>query len=133
MTWATAYLPHVVALVGAGGLGASLKPTFDFILRRRERSDTVALELVQRLQARIDGLELAGAAERLSCAQQVEHQRELYEAKLSQLRHELANYRTENQMLLMVLELAPEKSALILARMRQERVAIAGSTEAEPA
>jgi hypothetical protein len=125
MTMAATYLPHLVAMVGAGGLGAALKPTFDFVLRRRERSDSVAMDLVQRLQARIDALELAGAAERVACAQQVEHQRELYEAKLSQLRQELVTYRSENQMLLMVLELAPEKSALILARMRQDRVAIA--------
>lgn len=122
------YIPHVAAMVGAGGLGAALKPTYDFLLRKREQTDTnaartdaIAMELVGKLQLRIEALEQAGEAERAACAQQIEHQRELSEAKLAQLRHEVATYRAENQMLLLVIEMAPEKSAVILARLRQER------------
>ena len=124
------YIPHVAAIIGAGGLGAALKPTYDFLLRKRvqidtnaARTDAIAMELVRTLQKRIEALEHAGEAERVACAQQIEHQRELSEAKLEQLRHEVAHYRSENQMLLMVIEMAPEKSAAIIARLRQDAIA----------
>lgn len=120
MTWAM-YLPHLVALVGAGGFGAALKPTFDFVGRQRERSDGVAMALVAKLQVRIDALEAAGEAERAACAHEMTQLRSLHEAQVTSLRHEVATYRSENQMLLLVLEMAPEKSASIIARLRQQQ------------
>lgn len=121
MTWITANWHVAIAMLSSLGIGGLVTKLLEYRKATRAAADELALTLVKSLQARVDTLERAGADERAACARSIDQQRELYEAKVASLRHEVGNYRAENQMLLTVLEMAPDKAAAILARHREYR------------
>jgi hypothetical protein len=100
------------AALGGGGIGAGLRPILDYSRSRRRQTDEVAMGLVEKLQARIERLEEAQAAERQLC-----------DAKLSILRHELRNMQGNFDALLLAIEVAPEKAAEVVAKVKARRKA----------
>lgn len=105
-----AWAPLFGAAVGGGGIGAGFRPILDYWRSRRHQTDEVAMGLVEKLQARIDRLEEAQVAERQLC-----------DAKLSVLRHELRNVQGNFDALLLAIEVAPEKAAEVVARLKARR------------
>ena len=98
------------AAIGGGGLGAGLRPILDYMKGRRRQTDEVAMGLVEKLQARIERLEESSAAERALC-----------DAKLAVLRHELKNVQGNFDALLLAIEIAPEKAAEVVAKIKTRR------------
>ena len=107
-TWA----PLFGAALGGGGIGAGVRPILTYWKGRRRQTDEVAMGLVEKLQARIDRLEDAQVAERQLC-----------DAKLSVLRHELRNVQGNFDSLLLTIEIAPEKAVEVIARVKARRKA----------
>ncbi len=107
-----AWAPLCGAALGGGGIGAGLRPILGYWKGRRRQTDAVAMELVERLQSRIGRLEESQAAER-----------ELCDAKLSALRHELRNVQGNFDALLLAIEVAPEKAAEVVAKIKARRKA----------
>jgi hypothetical protein len=107
-----AWAPLCGAALGGGGIGAGIRPILDYWKSRRRQTDEVAMGLVEKLQARIERLEEAQAAERQLC-----------DAKLSVLRHELRNVKGNFDALLLAIEIAPEKAAEVVARVKARRKA----------
>jgi len=93
-----AWAPMCGAALGGGGLGAGLRPILDYWKGRRRQTDEVAMGLVEKLQARIERLEESSAAERQLC-----------DAKLSVLRHELKNVQGNFDALLLAIEWRPKR------------------------
>lgn len=106
-----AWAPIGAAALGGGGVGAGLRPILDY-WRGRRQADEVAMGLVEKLQARIERLEESSAAERQLC-----------DAKLSLLRHELKNVQSNFDALLLAIEVAPERAAEVVARIQGRRAA----------
>lgn len=104
--------PLGAAALGGGGIGAGLRPILDYWKGRQRQTDAVAMGLVEKLQSRIERLEESQAAER-----------ELCDAKLSALRHELRNVQGNFDALLLAIEVAPEKAAEVVARVKARRKA----------
>lgn len=100
------------AALGGGGIGAGMRPVLDYWKGRRAQTDEVAMGLVQKLQTRIERLEETQAAERQLC-----------DAKLSLLRHELKNVQGNFDALLLAIEVAPEKAAEVVAKIKNRRAA----------
>ena len=107
-----AWAPLCGAALGGGGIGAGMRPILDYWKSRRLQTDEVAMGLVEKLQARIERLEDGQAAERQLC-----------DAKLSVLRHELRNVEGNFDALLLAIEVAPEKAAEVVARVKARRKA----------
>jgi hypothetical protein len=107
-----AWAPLWGAALGGGGIGAGLRPVLGYWKGRRRQTDKMAMELVETLQARIERLEEAQAAERQLC-----------DAKLSVLRHELRNVQGNFDALLLAIEVAPEKAAEVVAKVKAQRKA----------
>ena len=107
-----AWAPLCGAALGGGGIGAGMRSILDYWKGRRSQTDKVAMGLVEKLQARIDRLEEAQAAERQLC-----------DAKLSVLRHELRNVQGNFDALLLAIEVAPEKAAEVVAKVKARREA----------
>lgn len=107
-----AWGPLFGAALSGGGIGAGMRPVLDYWKGRRRQTDEVAMGLVEKLQARIDRLEQSQAAERQLC-----------DAKLSVLRHELRNVQGNFDALLLAIEVAPEKAAEVVARVKARRKA----------
>jgi len=107
-----AWAPLFGAALGGGGLGAGLRPVLDYWKGRRAQTDAVAMGLVEKLQTRIERLEEAQVAERQLC-----------DAKLSVLRHELKNVQGNFDALLLAIEVAPEKAAEVVAKIKRRRAA----------
>lgn len=105
-----AWAPLCGAALGGGGIGAGMRPILDYWKARRRQTDQVAMGLVEKLQARIERLEEAQAAERQLC-----------DAKLSVLRHELRNVEGNFDALLLAIEVAPEKAAEVVAKVKARR------------
>ncbi len=100
------------AALGGGGIGAGLRPVLDHLRGQRRQTDEVAMGLVEKLQARIERLEESSAAERQLC-----------DAKLSALRHELRNVQGNFDALLLAIEVAPERAAEVIAKVKARRAA----------
>jgi len=100
------------AALGGGGIGAGVRPILDYWKGRRRQTDEVAMGLVEKLQARIERLEEAQEAERQLC-----------DAKLTVLRHELKNVQGNFDALLLAIEVAPEKAAEVVAKVKARRKA----------
>ena len=100
------------AALGGGGIGAGVRPILDYLRNRRAQADEVAMGLVEKLQTRIERLESAQVAERQLC-----------DAKLSVLRHELKNVQGNFDALLLAIEVAPEKAAEVVAKIKSRRAA----------
>jgi hypothetical protein len=107
-----AWAPIGAAALGGGGIGAGLRPILDYWRGRRRQADEVAMDLVEKLQARIERLEESSAAERQLC-----------DARLSVLRHELNNVHGNFDALLLAIEVAPEKAAEVVTRIKRRRAA----------
>lgn len=107
-----AWAPLCGAALGGGGVGAGMRPILDYWKSRRHQTDEVAMGLVEKLQTRIERLEEAQAAERQLC-----------DAKLSVLRHELRNVQGNFDALLLAIEVAPEKAAEVVAKVKARRKA----------
>ncbi|HWI85702.1 MAG TPA: hypothetical protein VNT42_05180 [Sphingomonas sp.] len=106
----SAWLSVAGAALGGGGIGAGVRPILDYWKSRRQQTDAVAMGLVEKLQARIERLEESSAAERALC-----------DARLSALRHELRNVQGNFDALLLAIEIAPEKAAEVVARIKGRR------------
>jgi len=106
------WVPLCGAALGGGGIGAGLRPILDYWKGRQRQTDEVAMGLVEKLQTRIDRLEEGQAAER-----------ELCDTKLSVLRHELRNVQGNFDALLLAIEVAPEKAAEVIAKVKARRKA----------
>jgi len=106
------WAPLCGAALGGGGIGAGVRPILDYLKGRRRQTDEVAMGLVEKLQSRIERLEEAQAAERQLC-----------DAKLSLLRHELRNVQGNFDALLLAIEVAPEKAAEVVAKVTARRKA----------
>jgi hypothetical protein len=89
-----------------------LRPVLDHLRGQRRQTDEVAMGLVEKLQARIERLEESSAAERQLC-----------DAKLSALRHELRNVQGNFDALLLAIEVAPERAAEVIAKVKARRAA----------
>lgn len=109
---APAWAPLCGAALGGGGIGAGIRPVLDYWKNRRRQTDEVAMGLVAKLQTRIERLEEAQEAERQLC-----------DAKLSVLRHELRNVQGNFDALLLAIEIAPEKAAEVVAKLKARRKA----------
>jgi len=107
---AAAWAPLCGAALGGGGLGAGVRPVLDYWKGRRRQTDEVAMGLVEKLQTRIERLETSSEAER-----------ELCDAKLALLRHELYNVQGNFDALLLAIEVAPEKAAEVVAKVKTRR------------
>lgn len=107
---APAWAPLCGAAIGGGGIGAGLRPVLEYWKGRRRQTDEVAMGLVEKLQARIERLEENSAAERQLC-----------DARLSVLRHELRNVQSNFDALLLAIEIAPEKAAEVVAKVKARR------------
>jgi hypothetical protein len=105
-----AWAPFFGAAIGGGGIGAGMRPILDYWKGRRRQTDEVAMGLVEKLQTRIERLEEAQEAERQLC-----------DAKLSVLRHELKNVQGNFDALLLAIEVAPERAAEVVARVKARR------------
>lgn len=105
-----AWLPMVTAAVGGGGIGAGMRPLLEYWKGQRKQTDEVAMGLVAKLQARIEGLEKAQA-----------HERDLCDAKLEVLRLEVQTYGGDLDALLLAIAVAPEKAAEIVAEVKERR------------
>jgi len=104
------WIPFVGSAVGGGGIGAGVRPLLEYWKGQRKQTDEVAMGLVEKLQARIDRLEQAQSAER-----------ELCDTKLQVLRQQLANVRGDFEALLLAIEIAPDKAAEVVARLKERR------------
>ncbi len=102
--------PVCGAAIGGGGVGAGFRPILDYWKGRRKQTDDVAMHLVEKLQGRIERLEESSAAERALC-----------EAKLDVVRHELENVQGNFDALLLAIEIAPEKAAEVVAKIKARR------------
>ena len=98
------------AAIGGGGIGAGFRPILDYWRSRRKQTDDVAMNLVEKLQGRIERLEESSAAERALC-----------DAKLEVVRHELENVQGNFDALLLAIEIAPEKAAEVVAKIKARR------------
>lgn len=96
--------------LGAGGIGAGVRPILDYLRGRRQQSDGVAMGLVEKLQTRIDRLEESSSSERQLC-----------DAKLDTVRAELALVHGNFEALLLAIEIAPEKAAEVVAKIKARR------------
>jgi hypothetical protein len=105
-----AWAPLFGAALGGGGIGAGLRPILKYWKGRQRQTDEVAMGLVEKLQTRIERLEEAQAAERQLC-----------DAKLTVLRHELRNVQGNFDALLLAIEVAPEKAAEVVAKVKARR------------
>jgi hypothetical protein len=105
-----AWAPLCGAAIGGGGIGAGLRPILDYWKGRRRQTDEVAMSLVEKLQGRIERLEESSAAERALC-----------DAKLEVLRYELENVQGNFDALLLAVEVAPEKAAEVVAKIKARR------------
>lgn len=105
-----AWLSFGGAAIGGGGIGAGLRPLLEYRKNRRRQTDEVAMALVERLQTRVERLEESSAAERV-----------WYEARLTTLRHELKNVQGNFDALLLAIEIAPEKAAEVVAKIKARR------------
>ncbi len=108
-----AWWPQVVTGLGGLGSGGVISGYLTHKRATREQTDEVALSLVEQLRDELKAVRAEQARER-----------ELCEANLSSLRHEVANYRTATQMLLMGIELAPDKAAEVVIRVRERLQAV---------
>ena len=104
---AQSWTPLCVAAISGGGIGAALRPVLEYWKGRRQQTDEVAMGLVEKLQARIERLEESSLAERAMC-----------DAKLSALRHELKNVQGNFVALLLAIEVAPERAADVVAKIK---------------
>jgi len=104
------WVPMVAAAAGGGGATTLVRPLLDHFRNKRRQTDEVAMELVAKLQTRIERLEEAQ-----------EHERELCDAKLASLRHELRNVEGNFDALLLAIEVAPEKAAEVVAKIKARR------------
>jgi hypothetical protein len=105
-----AWAPLCAAAIGGGGIGAGLRPILDYMKGRRRQADDVAMSLVEKLQGRIERLEESSTAERALC-----------DAKLAVLRHEFKNVQGNFDALLLAIEIAPEKAAEVVAKIKARR------------
>lgn len=96
--------------LGGGGIVAVVRPFLDYLKTKRGQTDEVAMELVEKLQARIERLEEAASTERQLC-----------DAKLAVLRHELRNIEGSFDSLMLAIEVAPEKAAEVVAKIKEQR------------
>lgn len=108
----SAWAPLFGAAMGGGGIGAGVRPILDYWKGRRRQTDEVAMGLVEKLQARIERLEEAQIAERQLC-----------DARLTVLRHELRNVQGNFEALLLAIEVAPERAAEVVAKVKARRKA----------
>lgn len=104
------WAPLIGSAIGGGGVGAGIRPILEFFKAKRKQTDEVAMGLVEKLQARIDRLEEAQVAERQLC-----------DAKLQVLRHQLVNVQGNFDALLLAIEVAPEKAAEVVAKVTARR------------
>ncbi|USI71606.1 hypothetical protein [Sphingomonas morindae] len=105
--------PSIAAALGAAGGGGLIVKLLEHGRAKRKQTDEVALDLVKRLTARIETLEQAQA-----------HEREVCEARLSSVRHELRNVAANFDGLLLALKYAsPERIQEIVADVLARRAA----------
>lgn len=99
-------------LFGGAGLGGMLKTWLDHKRGVRKDTDEVALTLVGQLKARVESLEAASDRERVLC-----------DAKLAVQRHRINNLSGNFDALLLLIEMAPEKAAEMVAKIKERRAA----------
>jgi hypothetical protein len=104
-TW-IGYASLIVAALGSIGLGGMLKTWLDYRFRGRKQSDDMATAIV------------ASTTDRLRMAER--HGR-ICEANLAYIRHRHNNLSGSYDSLLLFLEVAPEKLAEFLPRIREKR------------
>lgn len=104
------WIVPLVTGIGGGGVGAGIRPILDYLKTKRGQTDEVAMGLVDKLQARVEQLERAQASER-----------ELCDTKLAVLRADLMNVQGNFDSLLLAIEIAPEKAAEVVAKIKDRR------------
>jgi hypothetical protein len=125
----SAWLPIITALLG-GGLVAAVtalaKVIFEHQRLKRAQTDSVALDLVGKQEARIDTLERQMRDEREVCArdiarieQQAADDRKTNEALDQLRRHQVNNSKAAMQMTVDLLEVAPDRLDQVIPRLRE--------------
>jgi hypothetical protein len=99
-------------LFGGAGLGGILKTWLDHKRGVRKDTDEVALSLVNQLKQRVETLETASERERVLC-----------DARLAVQRHRINNLSSNFDALLLLIEMAPEKAAEMVAKIKERRAA----------
>jgi hypothetical protein len=112
VTSAVGYWPLIVAFLGSLGLGGMLKSWLDYRHKARKQTDDMATAIVATLTGRLDAVEAQQAQERALC-----------EANLGVLRHRMNNLSGSFDGLLLLIEMAPEKAAEFVARIKEQRAA----------
>lgn len=111
MTASWFYIVSIMGgFVGSAGLGGMLKTWLDHKRGVRKATDEVALSLVTQLTNRIEILEAESARERVLC-----------DAKLGIQRHRINNLSGNFDALLLLIEMAPEKAADMVAKIKERR------------
>jgi hypothetical protein len=106
------YLPTILTGLGGLGGGGLIVKLLDHRRAARKQTDEVALALVAKLEARVQSLEAEARKERKEC-----------DDRLSALRHELRNFETAFDALILALKHAPEKAQEIVADIQAQRMA----------
>lgn len=115
----------IIAAASGLGVGGVIVKLLDHRRAKRAQSDHVALDLVEKLQGRVETLERQVAVERESC-----------EAKLTAFAVQIEAVRVQASVaeqafegLLLAIEMAPERAAEVVARMREKRAGMRARTE----
>lgn len=101
----------VFTAIGGMGVGGMLKTWLDHKRGTRKDTDDVAMNLVQQLSARLKKVEDSAAQADALC-----------EARMSVLRHRMNNLSTSFDGLLMLIEMAPDKTGEFVTKIKERRV-----------
>jgi hypothetical protein len=114
-------------LTGLGGGGLFVK-LLEHKRAKRAQTDQVALDMVTKLQARIDTVERNAAERTKAVEESAAAERRICDAKLEAMEHRMesavAQLRASEAMvdsLILAIELAPEKAAEAVAKVRERR------------
>lgn len=123
----TAHWPTIAAIAGGMPLGGAFTKWLDYKTKKQGQTDQVSISLVIELRARITEVE-QNAAKRIDDVEKSSSQeRELCDAKLSGLQHQLNTVTNSFDSLMLAIEIAPEKAAEVVAKIKARR-----SIDADP-
>jgi hypothetical protein len=110
--------PWIVAILGAGGIAAVIKVVLDYLTKARKQTDDMATTVAELTMSRLKSVERHGI---------------ICEANLAHNRHRLNNLSGSFDGMLLLIEMAPEKTQEIVARIKEKRAADAAAEAIERA
>lgn len=105
----TALIVTIASLIGAGGAGGLIKTWLDHKRGKRAQTDQVALELVERLERRVEKLERS-----------LDEERERCESEMRMLRHRIGGWKQLFYSLLHLFDLPDRQRRETLEKIRAQ-------------